>query len=111
MVARSDTLLTDDERNTFVEQLPARYVDQAQAYKLLNDAVTGWNAHIEKNPESFLLSIEHAEHVVVCTIPKPKSGTNTPMCVKLKWEQGSNAMVWVGICADLRSRLAQEASE
>jgi hypothetical protein len=110
MNARSATLLTDDERNTLVEQLPARCANQTQAFQLLTNAVSGWNAHIEVNQESLLLSIEHAGHVVVCTVP-PAKNANGRMCVKLKWEQGSNAMVWIGICADLRNRLNLEASE
>ena len=69
--------------------------------------MAGWRAHIEINEESFLLSIEHANHVVVCSIPKAKNSKGC-MYVKLKWEQGNNAMVWIGICNDLRSRLVQE---
>jgi hypothetical protein len=107
MCGRFDTLLTDDERKTFTEQLPARYAAQADSFELLKTAVSGWHAHIEINEESFLLSIEHANHVVVCSIPKAKN-SNGCMCVKLKWEQGNNAMVWIGICNDLRSRLVQE---
>ena len=92
MNARSATLLTDDERNTLVEQLPARCVDQAQAFELLINAVSGWNAHVEVNRESHLLSIEHAGHVVVCTVPKDKNAS-ARMCVKLKWEQGTKQVV------------------
>ncbi len=107
MRGRLGTLLTDDERKTSTEELPARYATQADSFMLLKTAVAGWRAHIEINEESFLLSIEHANHVVVCSIPEAKNA-NGRMCVKLKLEQGSNPGVWIGICNDLRSRLFQE---
>jgi hypothetical protein len=97
-------LLTKNERNTVVEELPASCVDQAQAFELLNRAVSGWSAAIVITPESQLISIEHAGHVVVCSVPEAPT-PNGRMSIKLKWEQGTKQVVWVGICADLLGRL------
>jgi hypothetical protein len=103
--ARYDALLTKDERNTIVEELPACYADRTQAFALLKTAVSGWNASIAINEESCLVSIEYAGHVVLCSVPEKKT-QNGRMSVKIKREQGTNHTVWIGMYADLRSHLS-----
>ncbi len=103
--ARYDALLTKDERNTIVEELPACYADCTQAFALLKTAVSGWNASIAINEESRLVSIEYAGHVVLCSVPEKKT-QNGRMSVKIKREQGTNHTVWIGMYADLRSHLS-----